>query len=74
MNKSVRFLIVFIIVFAMFALTWRQDSRGALVGDALSSFGSAVPTPSPVAENTEAVENNTARMHNLVLVEFFAGY
>ena len=76
MNKPVRFLIVFIIVVVMFTLTWKidsQDSRGALVGDSFSTFGSIVVTPSAVAENTEDVEN-TGSLHNLVLVEFFAGY
>ena len=82
MNKSVRFLIVFIIVVAMFALTRTKDSyacpggqcqEGVLVGDSFSTFGSATSTPSAVVEATDKVKKK-ASMHNLVLVEFFAGY
>jgi hypothetical protein len=73
MNKYVRFLIVFIIVVAMFVLTWRKDSVGALVGDSFSTFGSVTPTPAAVVEAPDKVEKK-ASMHNLVLVEFFAGY
>jgi hypothetical protein len=73
MNKSARFLIVFVIVIAMFALTWRKDSRGALAGDSFSTFGSVTSTPLVVVEATDKVEKK-ASMHNLVLVEFFAGY
>ena len=70
MNKSARFLIVFIVVLAMFALTWRKDSRGMPVGDSFSAFETIAAIPSTVAETTI----KTASLHNLVLVEFFAGY
>lgn len=75
MNKYVRFLIVFIIVLMMFALTWKKDPKGvfgAYVSDSVSVFANVTPT-STVAESTTVVEN-TVSMRNLVLVEFFAGY
>ena len=70
MNKALRFLIVFMIVLAMFALTWRKDSQGMPAGDSFSSLGPVTPTPSPAAETTV----KTAPLRNMVLVEFFAGY
>ncbi|MBC7876860.1 MAG: hypothetical protein H7Y59_06780 [Anaerolineales bacterium] len=76
MNKYVRFLIVFIIVVVMFALTWKKDSRGVLgayASDSVSVFANVTPTPTVVLESTDVVENTTS-MRNLVLVEFFAGY